>query len=114
MLEPADNDYRTVIDTAKQDERSSLFIPQRETLKVDKVPHPTQKDKFLPGVYRVTMVGLNQYSLGGSVIEAAPVRVVMEVEETNISATNPFGFKVRAYSEEELTLEERRAIGWYK
>lgn len=112
MLEPADNYYRTVIDTARQDERSSLFIPQRNTLKVEKVPHPQREGQFLTGVHKITLVGLNQYSLGGSVIEAAPVRVIMEVEETNISANNPFGFKVRAYSEEELSIEEQRSMGW--
>ena len=77
-----------------------------------------KKDKFLKGIRKVTLVGSNQYSLGGSVIEAAPNKVTVEVKETNISATNPFGYKVRSYSDRELTRAELEAMGlgkkWWK
>lgn len=111
MLSDADTDFAALSNRVSQDSQSSLFIPQRNTLTVEKVPHPKRKDAFLKGVYRVSLIGSNQYSLGGSVIEAAPNKVTMEVQEANISESNPFGYKVRSYSDRELTREEVEAMG---
>lgn len=106
LLETANVKYAQTIAIAKQDERSSLFIPQRESLKVERVLNPKDKTRYLDGVRKVTMIGTKRYFLGGGLIEPLLVRVTMEVRETSISQANPFGFVLSNYKEEELSAAE--------
>lgn len=106
LMERANIEYAKTIKISRTDERSALFIPDRSTYKTERVPHPTQKGKFVKGVRRVSMVGTRQYLLGGESVEATKVLVQMEVREAAISQANPFGFVVTDYADRQLSVRE--------
>lgn len=97
MLSYAEPHYAALINKARIDQRSSLFIPTSK-VKMEETPESSS------GADRraVSIEGNLQQILSGSVVETIPVRITMTIQKTVVSKTNPFGFMLVSYREEEL------------
>lgn len=97
MLVLADSYYAERITAAQVDEYSSVFLMDRDSLKVKEVPPPSGETGTF---YEVTMKGVRKNILGGSMINDVPLSVRLLVTTTFVSRTNPWGFMVARYEEQ--------------
>lgn len=79
------------------DERSSLFVPRKDTLKFKKA------NKRISGkvVYDASIEGDVSYFVGGSLVETFPIIINLVLQRENLSKSNPFGFVLVKYNEKE-------------
>lgn len=102
MLVFSDKYFGRKINTANIDERSSLFVVDRSSLKdspeIDRTGQPT-------GNKTVTVQGQLHNIIAGTTVEAVPLKITLGMKETLVTKTNPFGFVLTSYKEEELQPE---------
>lgn len=101
MLSVAQSYFKDLVQKAYQDERSSLLIPDQTVFKIDGDTGPNGRGRNKS--VKVTIEGVRQYIIAGTVVEAAPYRYVLEFRQTAITKSNPFGFQLMSYSEKEIT-----------
>ncbi|MEC9291645.1 MAG: hypothetical protein VX730_04510 [Pseudomonadota bacterium] len=94
-----DQAFKSKILQVRNDEQSSIFIEDRDSFKVETLGDGRNLDET---VYQVTMRGLSQYIIGGSVVEAVPVRIQMKLLPAFIGKDNPFGFVLKEYKATEI------------
>jgi hypothetical protein len=92
MLTFSQDYFAKLIRDSQADRRSQLFIPDHQSMKVDR----GSEDGI--DVRTVTMKGSLQTILAGSVVESVPVELTLKLQKTMISRTNPFGFQLAAYA----------------
>lgn len=101
MLLNAKPFYTARIQDAKQDEHSSLFVPERNTLKIVQVATPADGVRDL-NYYEYSIEGRRQDIIGAQVIASRNIRIFLTVRQASISKTNPWGFVLSKYREEQL------------
>lgn len=101
MLLNAKPFYESRIRDARQDEHSSLFVPKRNTLNIVAIPTPKDGVRDL-NYFEYRVEGRRQSIIGAQVIEAREIRMVLTVRQAAISKTNPWGFVLSKYREEQL------------
>jgi hypothetical protein len=86
-----------LISSVEADERSSLFVPRKETLTIKK------SSELVGGrpAHDVSIEGDVSYFVGGSLIETVPIIINLVVQRRNLSKSNPFGFVLVKYNEKE-------------
>lgn len=102
MLLDARPFYESRIRDAQQDEHSSLFIPNRNTLEIERVDPPKGADPNFT-YYRYSIEGRRQDIIGAQVVSARPIRINLIVRQVGISQSNPWGFMLARYREEQLS-----------
>jgi len=107
MIVVADQYYSDLIAKAQADGRSSLFIPGNRVF-TEEIPDPNNPRKR---VVQATIIGTVRTILGGSEIEAAPVKITMHLRAVPISGSNPFGQTLSFYNEEEATRDDLKKVG---
>lgn len=86
--------FDQLVETAVREQRSSLFVPDKESLEV--------KDEQANGkIKNVKIKGEKHYIISGSLVEAVPITIEMKVRKVAISKSNPFGFMLVEYKEQE-------------
>ena len=98
MLAASHAHFSKLINDIHNDERSALFIPYRNSYKVEQVREPDIRGT----VYDVIIDGSVQYIISDAVVEAIPIRFVMRFKRKFISPANPFGFELMTYTQTEL------------
>ena len=93
--------YQARIQDARQDEHSSLFIPNVNTMDIEQVDPPKGADPNFT-YYQYSVEGRRQDIIGAQVISARPIRINLTVRQVGISQTNPWGFMLARYREEQL------------
>ena len=101
MLLNAKPFYEARIRDARQDEHSSLFVPERNSLKIVSIPTPRDGVRDL-SYYEYSVEGRRQEIIGAQVIAARKIRIFLTVRQAAISKTNPWGFVLSKYREEQL------------
>lgn len=101
MLLDARPFYEARIRDAQQDEHSSLFVGNRNTLRVERVDPPKGANRNFT-YYQYTVEGRRQDIIGAQVISARDIRIALIVRQAGISQTNPWGFMLARYREEQL------------
>lgn len=101
MLLNAKPFYEARIRDARQDEHSSLFVPERNSLKIVAIPTPQGGVRDL-NYYEYSVEGRRQEIIGAQVIAARQIRIFLTVRQAAISKTNPWGFVLSKYREEQL------------
>lgn len=88
--------FERLIRNARSEGRSALFVPDRSTMKSEDV------DVTMGGVKqkRITMEGEQTIILGGQPVETERVKITMLLNQSYVSATNPFGFVLADYKAE--------------
>lgn len=81
--------------SVEADERSSLFVPKRDTFSSKKSTHEGKP------TIDVSMEGDVSYFVGGSLVETVPIIIDMTIQRRNLSKSNPFGYVLVKYSEKE-------------
>ena len=99
MLLDARPFYKSRIQDARQDEHSSLFIPERDSLKIKEVDPPKGADKNFT-YFKYTVEGNRKDVIGAQVVSARPIRIHLIVRQQGISKSNPWGFILARYREE--------------
>ena len=94
-----DQNFKSKILQVRNDEQSSVFIEDRDSFAVETIGDGRNLDET---VYQVTMRGLSQYIIGGTVVEAVPVQIQMKLLPSFIGRDNPFGFVLKEYKETEI------------
>jgi 6,7-dimethyl-8-ribityllumazine synthase len=85
----------SLISKIEADERSSLFVPYKDRMKISKL-----KDRIDGKVaYKVIVEGDVSHFIGGSLIETVPLVVNLVLQRRNLSKANPFGFVLVKYNE---------------
>lgn len=101
MLLNAKPFYQARIQDARQDEHSSLFVAERNTLKVTAIATPADGVRDL-NYFEYNIEGRRQDIIGAQVIAARNIRVFLTVRQSSISKSNPWGFVLSKYREESL------------
>lgn len=96
MLTYSNDYFAQLIEAAKRDRRSSLFIPDRQSLTIENVTEGRQEFRD------ITINGTFQQILAGSVVEEVPLQISMRLRKVSVSRTNPFGFLVASYHTKQL------------
>jgi hypothetical protein len=99
MLVSADKYFGEKIKIARLDTRSSLFVPNKDQTKVEVIRDARGSDT---GDKRIIMEGQLYHILTGNPVEALPVRITMALSKVNVTRSNPFGFMLKSYTEEEI------------
>ncbi len=95
MLTFAEGYYERLIRNARVDQRSALFIPTNGSFTSE--PAENAADRLV-----VTMHGTSQQIIAGSVVEVLPMKITLELQQVNVSRSNPFGYMLVSYKEEVL------------
>ena len=93
--------YQSRIQDARQDEHSSLLVPNVNTMNIQQVSPPKGADPNFT-YYEYSIEGRRQDIIGAQVISARPIRITLVVRQVGISQTNPWGFMLARYREEQL------------
>ncbi|MFZ2586559.1 MAG: hypothetical protein WAZ18_00315 [Alphaproteobacteria bacterium] len=93
MLVSAEGYFSKALRDSQADRRSSLFIPDHQSMKVEK---GTENGLEVRGV---TIRGSLQTVIAGSVVESLPIEIVLKIQKSMISKANPFGFQLAEYRE---------------
>lgn len=101
MLLDARPFYEARIRDAKQDEHSALFIGNRNTLGIKETTTPRGENPNY-AYYEYTLEGRRQDIIGAQIVSAQEIRVKLIFRQTEISQTNPWGFMLARYREEQL------------
>lgn len=96
MLVDADAYFTKTLRDAQTDRRSSLFIPDRQSLKIEKTKENGVEMR------NITIRGSLQTVIAGSVVESLPIEIAMKLQKAIISKSNPFGFMLAYYTERAL------------
>jgi hypothetical protein len=99
LLTVVDKYFADKIKIANIDRRSALFVPERNTIKVEDIRDSRGQRT---GDKRVVIDGLLNHILAGSTVEAIPLRITMRMNKVIVSRTNPFGYVLESYREEEI------------
>jgi len=100
MLTFAEGHYAELIRNARVDQRSALFIPTEGSFEAE--PARSSNGSTVAGRQMVTILGTSQQIIAGSVVEVLPMRMTLELQEVNVSRSNPFGYMLVSYREEVL------------
>lgn len=93
MLADADAYFSKMLRDAQADRRSSLFIPDQQSMQVDKFTENGVDMRT------VKIRGSQQTIIAGSVVESLPIEITLKLQKTIISKGNPFGFQLGLYNE---------------
>lgn len=96
MLAFSQDYFDRLIKNVGSDRRSSLFIPHRQSLKIEK-----GKENGID-IRQVKVRGSLQQILAGSVVETVPLEITLKLQKTTVSKTNPFGFMLSKYFTKQL------------
>jgi hypothetical protein len=103
----ADNHFKDLIRKVRSDERSSVLVIERATLRD---PVKLERRGDLGGdLYEIKFNALRQEMLGNTVVDKTPLEIVFWLEQSYVSKTNPFGFLVAKYGERELATDRAPA-----
>lgn len=105
MLVSAEGYFSKMLRDSQADRRSSLFIPDRQSTKVQK-----ETENGLDIRY-VTMRGSLQTIIAGSVVESLPLEITLKLQKSIISKANPFGFQLAEYRERAVAASDARPMG---
>jgi len=95
MLERADTFYKREVQKSKRERISSLFITDRASTELDEFMELSGKTtKYGQKSYGITVKGMRSIVVGGRVIEEKEMSIKLQLQETTVSKTNPFGFIV--------------------
>lgn len=100
MLTYANEYYQNRIAVVRQDEHSALFITERGTLRIEPVASPQGAERGT--YYKVSISGQRHNILGGTVVATQPLRVSLIMRQASVSKTNPWGFMLAGYEEEQV------------
>lgn len=98
-----DESFKARILQVRNDEQSSIFIEDRDSFTVETIGDGRNLDET---IYKVSLRGLSQYIIGGTVVEAVPVRIEMKLLPAFIGRDNPFGFVLKEYKAMEIKKTE--------
>lgn len=101
MLLNAKPFYEARIRDARQDEHSSLFVPETNTIKISAIATPRDGIRDL-NYFEYVVEGSRQEIIGAQVIAQRKIRIFLTVRQAAISKTNPWGFVLSKYREEQL------------
>ncbi|PIZ30674.1 MAG: hypothetical protein COY40_04155 [Alphaproteobacteria bacterium CG_4_10_14_0_8_um_filter_53_9] len=101
MLTFSQTYFEKLIKDSQADRRSSLFIPDHQTLKVEKTMENGRE------IRNVTLRGSLQTILAGSVVESVPVETNLKLGKVVISKANPFGFLLASYQAKRINGAEQ-------
>lgn len=96
MLIDAEAYFSKTLRDAQADRRSSLFIPDSRSMKVEKGSENGVETRT------VTIRGSLQTIIAGSVVESLPIEITLKLQKSIISKANPFGFQLSFYAERSL------------
>lgn len=102
MLVSAETYFAKTLRDSQADRRSSLFIPDQQSMKVEKDTENGIEVRL------VTLNGSLQTIIAGSVVESLPLEIRLKLQKSIISKGNPFGFQLAAYSERSLATNPER------
>lgn len=94
LLEIADDYYYTEIEKAKNESLSSLFVADRSSIELSEFKEVKKRTRTGAKSYSIKVKGVRHYVVGGVVIETKPQDLILYLQETTASKTNPFGFIV--------------------
>lgn len=92
MLTFSQTYFEKLVADSGVDRRSSLFIPDHQTLRIEKDGD----------IRNVTIRGSLQTILAGSVVESVPVELSLRLRKVIFSPANPFGLQLASYSARRL------------
>lgn len=95
MLVVADRHFSTLMRDITTEERSSLFISDRTSLKIRRATDAGVADAF-----DVQISGERKDVIGGKVVASTPILITLRLHAANVSETNPFGYVIANYKEE--------------
>lgn len=101
LLEIADDYYNREIQKAKNESLSSLFVADRTSTELSEFKELNQRTKFGGKTYSITIKGMRHYIVGGTVLESKPQNLILNLQETTASKTNPFGFIITKWKVDE-------------
>jgi len=93
MLSSADTFYRDEIKKSRVERLSSLFIADRTSTELDEFVELSD-NKYGQKTYEINVRGIRNIVVGGRVLEAKNMSIKLQLQETAVSKTNPFGFVV--------------------
>lgn len=96
MLVSAETYFSKALRDSQADRRSSLFIPDHQSMKVEKANEGGLETRI------VTIKGSLQTIIAGSVVESLPIEIALKLQKSIISKGNPFGFQLAEYRERAL------------
>lgn len=102
MLVDADAYFTKQLRDAQADRRSSLFIPDQQSMRVEKATENGVEMRT------VTIKGSLQTVIAGSVVESLPIEITLKLQKAVISKSNPFGFQLAFYAERSLAANPNR------
>ena len=100
MLAQSEAHFSRLVNEAFDDERSALFIPITTSYSLER------EETGVPGeeaLYVVKVEGTVRYIISDAVVEAVPIEFTMKFKRRHITPTNPFGFILVNYRQNELT-----------
>lgn len=96
MLLKADRYFATLARDIRTDERSSLFITDRTSLKTRRA----EDSERGVDAFDVQIDGERKDVVGGKVVASTLLRIALRLHSANVSETNPFGYVIANYKEE--------------
>jgi hypothetical protein len=96
MLVFADDFFGRKIQNARQIQASELFIPNRQSMKIQKMVEDGQELKV------ATLRGSVQQIINGNVVQTRPVEFIVKLRKVLVTRANPFGFMVRSLLTREI------------
>jgi hypothetical protein len=96
MLIKADRYFSTLARDVSTDERSSLFVTDRTSLKTRRA----EDGERGTDAFEVQINGERKDVVGGKVVASTPIRITLRLHSANVSETNPFGYVIANYKEE--------------
>lgn len=96
MLVSAEGYFGKALRDSQADRRSSLFIPDHQSMRVEKGNENGLETRT------VTIRGSLQTIIAGSVVESLPIEITLKLQKSIISKANPFGFQLSEYRERAL------------
>ncbi|MCP5405700.1 MAG: hypothetical protein H6922_05720 [Pseudomonadaceae bacterium] len=104
MLADADSYFAKMLRDSQADRRSSLFIPDQQSMQVEKFTENGVDMRT------VKIRGSLQTIIAGSVVESLPMEVTLKLQKTIISKANPFGFQLAQYNERALSSNPAQSV----
>lgn len=96
MLIKADRYFSTLARDVSTDERSSLFVTDRTSLKTRRAEDGERGVE----AFEVQINGERKDVVGGKVVASTPMRITLRLHAANVSESNPFGYVIANYKEE--------------
>lgn len=97
----ADASFKREFHKSKIEEISSIFVADRTSTQLRDFKELREKRTIYgKKTYEISLKGIRSFVVAGRVLSSKPVKFVIQLQETNVTEENPFGFIVTNFKED--------------